>query len=102
MKRRFPAIAQDAAVRLADIQMAADNYPEAAKVLNEAVYFQSRQKPPQYLAPIYAKMGYLYKRLGRTPLAEDSYRKAIEAALTEAEKEVYRNEAKQKIEAVKG
>jgi tetratricopeptide (TPR) repeat protein len=102
MKRRFPAIAQDAAVRLADIQMAADNYPAAAKVLNEAVYFQSRQKPPQYLAPIYAKMGYLYRRLGRAPLAEDSYRKAIEAALTEAEKEVYRNEAKQKIEAVKG
>jgi tetratricopeptide (TPR) repeat protein len=101
MKRRFPASARDAAVRLADIQMAADNYSEAFKILNEAVYFQSRQKPPQYLASIYAKMGLLYKRLGRTPLAEDSYRKAIEAAVTEEEKERYQEEAKEKVQTVK-
>jgi tetratricopeptide (TPR) repeat protein len=98
MKRRFPASARDAAVRLADIQMSADNYSEAFKVLNEAVYFHSKQKPPQYLASVYAKMGVLYKRLGRTPLAEESYRKAIEVAMTETEKEQYRNEARQIVQ----
>ncbi|MDR2400740.1 MAG: tetratricopeptide repeat protein [Deferribacteraceae bacterium] len=98
MRRRFPDSARDAAVRLADILMAADNYSEAFKVLNEAVYFQSKQKPPQYLASIYAKMGLLYKRLERTPLAEDSYRKAIETAATEREKEQYRAEAKEKVQ----